>query len=120
MIQSSGVESHQILFVNQGGVAVCEPTCFREPILIYGKGGVINLYQVILGEPLPFSYKSVSEEHFDSDYLNELDCFDLETTETAIFYKEYEMQDIFHNADNRRRHSKKNRRKKYGPGSQVI
>lgn len=34
-IQSSGYESDDIYLIMSGGVAVTEPTCFKEPILIY-------------------------------------------------------------------------------------
>ena len=44
IIQSSGYDTTTIYLVMSGGVAVTEPTCFKEPILIYQKGAVINLY----------------------------------------------------------------------------
>ena len=44
MLQSSMYECEQVYFIYAGGVAVCEPTCFNEPLLVYGPGTVINLY----------------------------------------------------------------------------
>lgn len=48
--------------VSQGGVAVCEATCFAEPILIYTKGAAINLYQIIMSRRLPFSFIATSND----------------------------------------------------------
>ena len=48
-------------------MAVCEPTSFREPILVYGKGAVVNLYNVILQDTLNFKYVAVAENSFKID-----------------------------------------------------
>ena len=45
-------------------MAVCEPTSFSEPILVYGKGAVINLYNVILQDTLNFKYVAVGDNSF--------------------------------------------------------
>ena len=37
-------DCHVVYFVRSGYVAVCESTCYQEPILVYGEGAVINLY----------------------------------------------------------------------------
>ena len=50
--------------VYSGGVAVCESSCFEEPILIYGKGSVFNLYQVIMNQKLEFKFVAVAEDSF--------------------------------------------------------
>ena len=47
-----------------GGVAVCESTCFLEPIMIYRKGFVINLYQTLLGKTLDFKYVAVDLDDY--------------------------------------------------------
>ena len=48
LIQSANAFCHDIYFVVKGGVAVCEPTCYQEPILVYREGAVLNVYQVLL------------------------------------------------------------------------
>ena len=48
-------------------MAVCEPTSFSEPILVYGKGSVVNLYNVILQDTLNFKYVAVSDNSFKID-----------------------------------------------------
>ena len=63
-IQSAKYECQEIYFVKQGGIAVCEPTCFGEPILIYGKGAAINLYQCILSCRLEFCFIAVSSDTY--------------------------------------------------------
>ena len=50
--------------ISNGGIAVCEATCFKEPILIYGKGAAINLYQVIMNTQLEFQYVAVSANYY--------------------------------------------------------
>ena len=48
-------------------MAICEPTSFTDPILIYGSGAVINLYNVIFKDTLNFKYIAVDDNlyHFD-------------------------------------------------------
>ena len=65
-----------IYFVSNGGVAVCESTCFAEPILIFSKGAIINLYQVLMDRRLPFSLVATSADRFkvSPDVLTEELC----------------------------------------------
>lgn len=61
-----------IYFVQAGGVAVCEPTSFSDPILIYGKGAVLNLYNVVLNDTINFKYISLSESSFTVESSGEI------------------------------------------------
>ena len=63
-IQSAKYECQEIYLVKSGGIAVCEPTCFSEPILIYGKGSAVNLYQCLLNCRLEFCYIAVAQESY--------------------------------------------------------
>lgn len=64
IIQSNMFECDEIHFISKGGVAVCESTCFGEPLLIYKTGAVINLYQVMMKQSLDFTFKAVSSDNF--------------------------------------------------------
>ena len=44
IIQSSKSVCDEVFFIKTGAVAVCEPTCYQEPIVVYGPGSFINLY----------------------------------------------------------------------------
>lgn len=65
MLQEPNHDNGLVYFIQRGGVAVCEPTSFSDPILIYGKGGVINLYNVVLNDTLNFKFVAVSESFFN-------------------------------------------------------
>ena len=59
-IQSENASSHEVFFVWKGaGIVVCEPTCYREPIVVYQQGTVINLYQVLFDKRLNLAYKAI-------------------------------------------------------------
>lgn len=45
-------------------MAVCEPTCYEEPIVVYRKGTVFNTYQLLLEVTLQFSFKAISSKSF--------------------------------------------------------
>mmetsp|Transcript_45924 Transcript_45924/g.60872 ORF Transcript_45924/g.60872 Transcript_45924/m.60872 type:complete len:166 (-) Transcript_45924:1484-1981(-) len=85
IIQAAKYESSEVYFVSQGGVAVCEATCFTEPILIYTKGAAINLYQILMNRRLPFSFIAASN-----------DCYtartDLLTEEIHVNYSQKEIE----------------------------
>lgn len=66
LVQSSLHKSELVYFIHYGGVAVCEPTCFSEPILVYGPGTIINLYQVLMDETLQFDYKALCPSAFNA------------------------------------------------------
>ena len=61
VIQTSKYDCQVVYFVKSGYVAVCESTCYQEPILVYGKGAVINLYQILMDRRLPFTFISVCD-----------------------------------------------------------
>ena len=52
LVQSPNELGNDVYFIKSGGVAICETTSYLEPILVYPKGSVINLYQVFMNEPL--------------------------------------------------------------------
>ena len=52
--------------ITNGGVAVCEATCFKEPILVYKRGNVFNLYQALMGQRLDYEFVAVEIELFDT------------------------------------------------------
>ena len=64
MVQSANAFCDQVYFVRSGSIAICEPTAFQEPILVYGKGSVVNMYQVIMDEPLNLSFYAVCDESY--------------------------------------------------------
>lgn len=62
MILEDNCDCSQVYLVNEGGVAACETSCFREPILIYSKGAIINLYQVLMNQRLHFTFIATSSD----------------------------------------------------------
>ena len=52
-------------------MAVCESSCFLEPIVIYERGNVINLYQTVLEKKLDFKYVAVDLDQFDMQVTQE-------------------------------------------------
>ena len=60
VIQTPKYDCSEIHMVYTGGVAVCESSCFEEPILIYGPCSVFNLYQVIMNQKLERVVKGLS------------------------------------------------------------
>ena len=64
VIQTSQYDCQVVYLVKSGYVAVCESTCYQEPILVYGKGAVINLYQILMDRRLPFTFISVCDSEF--------------------------------------------------------
>ena len=53
-----------MFIVWEGAVAVTEATEFEEPICIYTKGSVINLYQIMMDDELPFNYHAVWPDEY--------------------------------------------------------
>ena len=49
VIQSPNYEASELHLIQRGGIAVCESSSFAEPVLVYSKGAVINLYQILMG-----------------------------------------------------------------------
>ena len=49
-------------------IIVAEITEFEEPILLYQKGTVFNLYQILMGVHVPFNYRAVGQDEFDMKY----------------------------------------------------
>ena len=72
MLQTANVTCSSVFLVAKGAVAVCESTCFAEPILVYGKGAVINLYNVILDDKLDFDYVAVQADSFKMNKFDEI------------------------------------------------
>ena len=64
MIQSANTYCDEVHFVRSGGVAVCEPTSYREPVVVYRAGTVFNLYQVLMDEYLDLSFVALSGTSF--------------------------------------------------------
>ena len=64
VIQYGAETCNEMFIVWTDKIAVCEDTEFEEPILLYGKGAVFNLYQILMSVFLPFNYRAVSEEEF--------------------------------------------------------
>ena len=54
---------------------MCESTCFSEPVVIYTKGNVINLYQVILDKRLNFKYVAMDTSYLDVKATEEGEYF---------------------------------------------
>ena len=42
---------------------MCEPTSYQEPIMVYGPGAVLNVYQVLFNTSLEFDFRAVSDPH---------------------------------------------------------
>ena len=61
MIQTPNYEGEEVHFLYSGGVALCEPTSFGEPIVIFRPGAVMNLHAIMFEENLRFKYVAVSE-----------------------------------------------------------
>ena len=57
----------EIHFIQSGGVALCESSCFGEPVIVYGKGSAINLYQILMKQKLDFKFVAVSRDSFKSN-----------------------------------------------------
>ena len=64
LIQSPKAYCDEVFFIRSGGIVACEPTSYHEPILVYGKGSVINVYQVIMDDPLDFSLYAICDESY--------------------------------------------------------
>lgn len=54
IIQSPMYDCSDLHLVQTGGIAVCESSSFGEPILVYGKGAVVNLYNILMNQKLDF------------------------------------------------------------------
>lgn len=57
----------------EGAVAVCERTEFEEPIIVYKRGTLFNLYQILLETELLFNYRAVGEDEFEP--VSDTVCF---------------------------------------------
>ena len=64
MIQSANTYCDEVHFVRTGGVAACEPTSYREPVVVYRAGTVFNLYQVLMDEYIDLSFVALSGTSF--------------------------------------------------------
>ena len=65
VIQTANYNCDSVILISKGAVYVSEPTSFNEPILVYGKGAVINLYNVILKDKLNFNYVAIKDSTFE-------------------------------------------------------
>ena len=54
--------AQECYFIVKGGVAVCETSCYSEPINVYGPGAFILVYQLLLEAPLDLDYIAVSAD----------------------------------------------------------
>jgi len=59
----------EIYVVWKGQVAVTEQTEFGEAILVYLRGTVLNLYQILMDAELPFNYCAVAGDEFACNLL---------------------------------------------------
>ncbi len=64
IMQRPDQESFEIWVVWQGSIAICEPTEFQEPILVYTKGAIVNLYQIMMDTTLPFTYRAIRDDEY--------------------------------------------------------
>ena len=64
----------ECFFILKGGVAVCESTSYKEPIVVYGPGAFFLMYQVLYDDQLSLDYLAVSTDslHMKHDQV----CFD--------------------------------------------
>ena len=44
-------------------MAVCEPSCFNEPVIVYQKGNVFNLYQNMIEQELEYECVAVDTDN---------------------------------------------------------
>lgn len=64
VIQTAMFECTYVYMIGSGSVAVCESSCYKEPILVYGRGAVINLYQIMMEQQLPFNFVALTDQCF--------------------------------------------------------
>ena len=64
VLQYAQQESFELFIVWQGAVAVCETTQFQEPVVLYERGTVFNLYQLMMDTTLPFDYRAVWPDEY--------------------------------------------------------
>lgn len=55
----SGSEAY---FIMRGGVAICENTCFNEPITVYRPGAFILMYEILMDDPQVFDYLAIAKD----------------------------------------------------------
>ena len=72
VVQEPNFECEEIYLIHTGGIAVCEPSSFEEPILVYGKGGAINIYNVVLQDTLDFKFVAVCDNSFKVETTGEI------------------------------------------------
>ena len=46
-------------------MAAIETSCYKDPILVYGPGAFINMYQVIINHPLQVDFKAISSHSYE-------------------------------------------------------
>ena len=51
-------------FITSGSVAVCESTSYKDPIVVYGPGAFIHLYQVFFEEQIGLDYIALESNSF--------------------------------------------------------
>ena len=64
IMQRADQESFEIWVVWENAIAITEPTEFEEPILIYTKGAIVNLYQIMMDTTLPFNYRAIGTDEY--------------------------------------------------------
>lgn len=64
IVQRGGHPIDEIYIIWKGQVVVTEQSEFAEPILVYQRGTVFNLYQVLMETDLPFNYIAAAEDEF--------------------------------------------------------
>ena len=61
LIHSANSKCDDIFFVRKGVVAVYETSCYREAILGYTLGAVLNTYQALMDQTLDVSFKTCEQ-----------------------------------------------------------
>lgn len=61
MILQGKFLAREAYFLTKGSVAVCESTCFKEPIMVYRPGTFLLFYQALLEDSIDFDYLAVAD-----------------------------------------------------------
>ena len=61
MILQGKFLAREVYYLTKGSVAVCESTCFKEPIMVYRPGTFLLFYQALLEDTINFDYLAVAD-----------------------------------------------------------
>ena len=85
VIQSAYADCEEIFLVSKGGIAICEPTCYSEPILVYGVGGIVNMYQILMDQDQMFKLVAVCQSYMNVQTYTGSILIDREDFQLGIF-----------------------------------